>query len=666
MPQSDASDDDIMVVSEKHAEGGEDDIMPVTEELTDDSFNLGDGAQYDISEAGVYQSDIDSDDINQGNMSDISNDNGGRNNAAAAAEDADNEALSDNAVSGASVSAASLNDGQSITIAGSSSRTVTDSRSYIDVKDDFAAEGIVVYSEYGANSKVNVSGDVKVTIPTGEDDRTNTDGSAIGIYDYNKKNTTINIGGDVIAKDESKDVKTNYMSSTGIYAGYPKLSNVSTLTGKSTINIGGSVISDDRAEGSNGITIVDQNIKDIDINVGGDIKGETYGVFISNNTGDINIVTAGTISGGKAAIAIDNYYVNGAAPKQVIPNITVWKLECGSDIISSEQGGTGSSTAGKTDSKANASGAGTKADSESALITGKYTYAEPVEVEEDGKTVTKQVVTNQSAIDAAAKNINYIIKSSVTENGAASSNGKIVLKGEQLGSVTIGGKSYSTAHQDQTITINVETVSGYKYSLSNGEALLTANKDGSYTLKVPAGGGVELNAVLSKIVEKKSDNSSSASTTSRISTASYSSSGGGGGGGSGGGGGGGGGGLGGSKGVIAGTAAALGTQLGATANSGSTGSTIPSTPGAWAKDAANNWIYTDTSGKQYKNDWIAASNRWYYLNESGNPLTGWQQIKGVWYYFSATDTTANPLGSMYVSATTPDGYKVDAEGKYVS
>ena len=115
----------------------------------------------------------------------------------------------------------------------------------------------------------------------------------------------------------------------------------------------------------------------------------------------------------------------------------------------------------------------------------------------------------------------------MTEDGKDTSNGTIKLTGTT--GVKIGDTTYETANEGDEITINVETVSGYKYSLSNGEALLTANEDGSYTLKVPAGGGVDLKAVLEKIVEQKksssdndNDDSSSASVvvTSTSSTSS--------------------------------------------------------------------------------------------------------------------------------------------------
>ena len=54
---------------------------------------------------------------------------------------------------------------------------------------------------------------------------------------------------------------------------------------------------------------------------------------------------------------------------------------------------------------------------------------------------------------------------------------------------------------------------------------------------------------------------------------------------------------------------------------------------------------------------------WFFCDESGRMLTGWQQIDGTWYYFNtAPDGTR---GRMYASAVTPDGYTVDEQGAWI-
>ncbi|HHH8316112.1 TPA: hypothetical protein ACP1VB_002186, partial [Streptococcus pneumoniae] len=49
---------------------------------------------------------------------------------------------------------------------------------------------------------------------------------------------------------------------------------------------------------------------------------------------------------------------------------------------------------------------------------------------------------------------------------------------------------------------------------------------------------------------------------------------------------------------------------------------------------------------------------WYYLNESGSMATGWFTVSGKWYY------TYNS-GDLSVNTTTPDGYRVNANGEWV-
>ena len=48
----------------------------------------------------------------------------------------------------------------------------------------------------------------------------------------------------------------------------------------------------------------------------------------------------------------------------------------------------------------------------------------------------------------------------------------------------------------------------------------------------------------------------------------------------------------------------------------------------------------------------------YYFNKAGEMQVGWIQDKGEWYYFKAS-------GAMLRNGTTPDGYKVDEEGRWL-
>ena len=94
------------------------------------------------------------------------------------------------------------------------------------------------------------------------------------------------------------------------------------------------------------------------------------------------------------------------------------------------------------------------------------------------------------------------------------------------------------------------------------------------------------------------------------------------------------------------------------------------------------WYYLDESGvmqtgwKQFDNAWYylwpngsmaigwmltqeANSCDWYYFDDSGAMATGWKEIAGDWYYFQTN-------GKMSANTTTPDGYRVNASGAWIS
>lgn len=56
--------------------------------------------------------------------------------------------------------------------------------------------------------------------------------------------------------------------------------------------------------------------------------------------------------------------------------------------------------------------------------------------------------------------------------------------------------------------------------------------------------------------------------------------------------------------------------------------------------------------------WYREGNTWYYLTGSGAMAQRWHKVNGKWYYFYQN-------GVMACSATTPDGYRVDASGAWV-
>ena len=80
----------------------------------------------------------------------------------------------------------------------------------------------------------------------------------------------------------------------------------------------------------------------------------------------------------------------------------------------------------------------------------------------------------------------------------------------------------------------------------------------------------------------------------------------------------------------------------------------------WAK-IDGDWYYFKGNNAM-KTGWEKVEGSWYYMNSSGKMVTGWCQINGTWYYFSKA---SNALGQMLANTTTPDGYKVDANGALV-
>ena len=65
------------------------------------------------------------------------------------------------------------------------------------------------------------------------------------------------------------------------------------------------------------------------------------------------------------------------------------------------------------------------------------------------------------------------------------------------------------------------------------------------------------------------------------------------------------------------------------------------------------WFFDNTDGK------------WYYLDGSGAMVVGWNNIGGKWYYFTVNKNNNHPYGSLYMNTTTPDGYKVNANGEWI-
>ena len=71
------------------------------------------------------------------------------------------------------------------------------------------------------------------------------------------------------------------------------------------------------------------------------------------------------------------------------------------------------------------------------------------------------------------------------------------------------------------------------------------------------------------------------------------------------------------------------------------------------------WFFLDYETGKMVTGMHEVSGDNYYFNNAGEMKTGWIQEKGEWYYFKAS-------GAMLRNGTTPDGYKVDEEGRWLT
>ena len=99
----------------------------------------------------------------------------------------------------------------------------------------------------------------------------------------------------------------------------------------------------------------------------------------------------------------------------------------------------------------------------------------------------------------------------------------------------------------------------------------------------------------------------------------------------------------------------------------------------WYKDSrTNKWYYLNpqagaNNGKMLTSwfktaDGSINNKEYWYLadSSSGAIYKGWVLIGGKWYYFApANMPDGRPEGSLYTNTTTPDGYKVDANGEWI-
>lgn len=76
--------------------------------------------------------------------------------------------------------------------------------------------------------------------------------------------------------------------------------------------------------------------------------------------------------------------------------------------------------------------------------------------------------------------------------------------------------------------------------------------------------------------------------------------------------------------------------------------------GQWKKDNIGYW-YQNNNGAYPKSSWQSINDKWYYFNDNGYMIAN----QWVGNYFVGLD------GAMLINTTTPDGYKVGADGAWI-
>ncbi len=76
----------------------------------------------------------------------------------------------------------------------------------------------------------------------------------------------------------------------------------------------------------------------------------------------------------------------------------------------------------------------------------------------------------------------------------------------------------------------------------------------------------------------------------------------------------------------------------------------------------NRWMAMEKDGTHAVNSWKhfewLGKRDWYYFDQNGYMLTGWQQIDGKWYYLDSS-------GKLLTDTVTPDGYDVNVRGEWI-
>lgn len=500
----------------------------------------------------------------------------------------------------------------------------------------YAEGGSVTVDKNVSGNEEGVSAVDGATVSVGGNVNASSD-TATGIY---AEDATVTVKGDVTSNDTgilagagaydedyktTVDVKGNVTAEgSGIFA-----------SGNTTVTVGGNVTSKDGdygIEGDNGVNII----------VGGNITAngdDSTGIDLADGS---SATVNGSVKGNDGAFVTDSkLHVKGDVISKSGVTVGVYGTDKTTCIIEGDVNSDGNIildvSLGNGDEENNKDNelaiAGTVKNGEKRATI--YVDVDPAnrdkvknsaeivigEIEDINKIDVVDYGTDEKLSDAAKKefidNIKYIVS---TNTEGMNGNGTITITkvgGGALDKDKSG--TYTVGKATETITIHVDTKDGYEVSevkAGKATASLVKNSDGTYSVTIPAGGGVNIEALL-KAIETKAVYTNS--------------------------------------------------------DDRDDGSSSNGTPSTWSTSGAN-WTYTKANGQKAKDEWqqisyngqqywyyfgadmnmstglfTDAKGHQYYLNPAegalkGTMATGWVEVNGKWMFFNDGSVADLPLG----------------------
>lgn len=473
-------------------------------------------------------------------------------------------------------------------------------------EDDNTSSGIEASGdEVHETGDVNTSGTSSPGISADDNSTVTVDGNVTGgVNGIEATDSTVSVGGNVTAENGSGVTADN---STVSVKGDVNSTESGVVADSSTVDVGGKLNSNSTGIIANDSTVTvkgDVTSRDAgivadngNIEVGGNVTAgnESVGIDASNSS---NIIVNGDVIGGDGAYADgSNVTIKGSVTAKdgigvcitgtdkttMVVDGDVTAKDAAIDVADSENADSELVIAGKVSGE---NGATVKVSIDDT--TGKVnTLPEIVvgEITDFDKISVKDYYTDKEVPADVKKevldNIKYIVSTNDT-----SMNGKGTISISKVNGAALdkdGLGLFDVAKAFETITVHIDVQSGYEVSeVRAGKASLTRNADGTYSVTVPAGGGVNIEALVRAI-----ENGTYVSSDSD------------------------------------------GSDFTVYANKATS---------VWNFDGIN-WTYTKPDGSKATNEWLqleyGGQTNWYYFDADSNMKTGWfQDISANLYYLN--------------------------------